>query len=54
MMDQTHKDDADRRLGRALGCIISFAKKAADADRVSETLFVSVAGDAPDDEKRRD
>jgi hypothetical protein len=55
-MDQTHKDDAKRRLGRALAYIISLAneEKAADAERVSEAPSTSAAGSTRDHEKRRD
>ena len=55
MMDQTHKDDAERRLGRALVYIISLAHEhdATDADRDSEAPSASVTGDTLEIEKRR-
>ena len=56
MMDQTHKDNAKRRLGRALVYIISLAneEEAADADRVSEAPSASGAGGTLDDEEPRE
>ena len=56
MMDQTHKDDATRRLGRALVYILSLAnqEEAADAERVSEVPPTSAADGSLDPEKRRD
>ena len=56
MMDQTHKDDATRRLGRALVYIISLASEdqAADAERDSEAPSVPAAMDTLDDGERRE
>ncbi len=52
-MDQTHKDDATRRLGRALVYIISLAHEdeAADAESVSEAPSASATGGTLDDEE---
>ena len=56
MIDQTHKDDATRRLGRALVYIISLANEdqAADAERDSEAPSVSAAIDTLDGGERRE
>jgi hypothetical protein len=56
MMNQTHKDDATRHLGRALVYIISLAheEKVADAERVSEAPSAPGAGGTLDDEERRE
>ena len=56
MMDQTRKDDAARRLGRALVYIISLAHEdqAADAERVSEAPSASATGGTLDDKEPRE
>ncbi len=53
MMNLTHKDDATRRLGRALVYIISLANEdqAADAERDSEAPSASATGGTLDDEE---
>ena len=55
-MDQIHKDDATRRLGRALVYIISLANEdqAADAERVSEAPPASAAVVTLDDGERQE
>ena len=47
-------EEVERRLGRAMVYIISFGKKAADAERVSEALSAPVAESASDDKEWRD